>query len=197
MGSPPRSRTFAQAATGGSDLILTRVVAPGELTPDALSKSRVVVLANVRQLADSQVAALASFVASGGGLLVFPGNRINTDWYHRTLRAAGLRAQVDDGPDRMGAKIRQAQLQKVPYMFVVGDREAEQRQVSVRTRAGGDLGATSTALLVGVAASFLSGLVALRILFAVLNGRSTRVFVAYRLVFAAVLVATAIARGGA
>ena len=50
---------------------------------------------------------------------------------------------------------------------------------------------------IGVAASFLSGLVALRILFAVLNGRSTRVFVAYRLVFAAVLVATAIARGGA
>ena len=58
-----------------------------------------------------------------------------------TLRAAGLRAQVDDGPDRMGAKIRHAQLQRVPYMFVVGDREAEQRQVAVRTRAGGDLGA--------------------------------------------------------
>jgi len=58
-----------------------------------------------------------------------------------TLRAAGLRAEVDDGPDRMGAKIRHAQLQRVPYMFVVGDREAEQRQVAVRTRAGGDLGA--------------------------------------------------------
>jgi len=79
-----------KAATGGSDLILPRVILPGDLTPDALSRSRVVVLANVRQLGDSQVAALASFVANGGGLLVFPGNRINTDWYHRTLRAAGL-----------------------------------------------------------------------------------------------------------
>ncbi len=57
------------------------------------------------------------------------------------LRTRGLRAEVDNGPDRMGAKIRQAQLQRVPYMFVVGDREAEQRQVAVRTRAGGDLGA--------------------------------------------------------
>ena len=57
------------------------------------------------------------------------------------LRARGLRAEVDDGPDRMGAKIRQAQLQRIPYMFVVGDREAEQRQVAVRTRSGGDLGA--------------------------------------------------------
>ena len=79
-----------KAATGGSDLILTRIIQPGDLTPDALSKSRVVVLANVRQLADAQVRALAEFVASGGGLLVFPGNRVNTDWYHRALRAAGL-----------------------------------------------------------------------------------------------------------
>lgn len=77
---------------------------------------------------------------------------------------------------------------------IAGAGALELRRVLV---AGSDLGATSTALLVGVAASFLSGLVALRILFAVLNGRSTRVFVAYRLVFAAVLVATAIARGGA
>jgi threonyl-tRNA synthetase len=57
------------------------------------------------------------------------------------LRARGLRAEVDDGPDRMGAKIRNAQLQRIPYMFVVGDRESEQRQVAVRTRSGGDLGA--------------------------------------------------------
>ena len=65
-----------------------------------------------------------------------------------TLRASGLRAEVDDGPDRMGAKIRHAQLQRVPYMFVVGDREAEQRQVAVRTRAGGDLGARDLAEVV-------------------------------------------------
>jgi threonyl-tRNA synthetase len=57
------------------------------------------------------------------------------------LAAAGLRAEVDSGTDRMGAKIRHAQLQKVPYMLVVGDREAEAQAVGVRTRAGGDLGA--------------------------------------------------------
>jgi threonyl-tRNA synthetase len=60
------------------------------------------------------------------------------------LAAAGLRADVDDGTDRMGAKIRHAQLQKVPYMLVVGDREMEAGAVSVRTRAGGDLGAMPT-----------------------------------------------------
>jgi threonyl-tRNA synthetase len=59
----------------------------------------------------------------------------------QALRAAKLRAEVDTGPDRMGAKIRNAQLQKVPYMLVVGDREAEAHAVGVRTRAGGDLGA--------------------------------------------------------
>ncbi len=53
-----------------------------------------------------------------------------------------LRVAVDDGGDRMGAKIRKAQLQKVPYMLVVGDREAEARAVSLRQRALGDLGAT-------------------------------------------------------
>ncbi len=59
----------------------------------------------------------------------------------KTLRAAKLRAEVDTGADRMGAKIRNAQLQKIPYMLVVGDREVEQRATAVRTRAGGDLGA--------------------------------------------------------
>ena len=58
------------------------------------------------------------------------------------LAARRVRAGVDDGSDRMGAKIRKAQLQKVPYMLVVGDREAGARQVSLRHRALGDLGAT-------------------------------------------------------
>jgi threonyl-tRNA synthetase len=57
------------------------------------------------------------------------------------LRAARLRPAVDASSQRMQAKIRDAQLQKVPYMLVVGDREAEQRTVAVRTRGGGDLGA--------------------------------------------------------
>ena len=58
------------------------------------------------------------------------------------LLALDLRVEVDDGGDRMGAKIRKAQLQKVPYMLVIGDREADARAVSLRHRALGDLGAT-------------------------------------------------------
>ena len=52
---------------------------------------------------------------------------------------AGLRVQVDEGDSRMNAKIRAAQLQKVPYMLVVGDREAAAGTVAVRTRAGEQL----------------------------------------------------------
>ena len=56
------------------------------------------------------------------------------------LRAAGLRAGLDDRSERVNAKIRDAQLQKVPYMLVVGDREAAQRTSSVRLRSGENLG---------------------------------------------------------
>jgi threonyl-tRNA synthetase len=56
------------------------------------------------------------------------------------LGRAGLRADVDRSNERMNAKIRAAQLQKVPYMLVIGDREQAAGQVSVRRRAGGDLG---------------------------------------------------------
>jgi len=58
-----------------------------------------------------------------------------------TLVDAGIRAEVDDGNDRMNAKIRNAQLQKIPYMLVVGDREAEASAAAVRLRSGEDLGA--------------------------------------------------------
>jgi len=58
----------------------------------------------------------------------------------KELRAAGLRMEVDDSDDRMGAKIRNAQLQKIPYMLVVGDREVEESTVSVRLRTEEDLG---------------------------------------------------------
>jgi threonyl-tRNA synthetase len=57
------------------------------------------------------------------------------------LRRAGLRVDVDRSSERMGAKIRNAQLQKIPYMLVVGDREGENHQVAVRLRTGEDLGA--------------------------------------------------------
>ncbi|HEU0073793.1 MAG TPA: threonine--tRNA ligase [Dehalococcoidia bacterium] len=57
------------------------------------------------------------------------------------LRAAGLRAEVDERSERMQAKIRDAQLHKVPYMLIAGDRDIEAGAVSVRTREGEDLGA--------------------------------------------------------
>jgi threonyl-tRNA synthetase len=56
------------------------------------------------------------------------------------LAAAGLRAGLDDRQEKIGYKIREAQLQKVPYMLVVGDREAAEGTVSVRSRAEGDRG---------------------------------------------------------
>jgi threonyl-tRNA synthetase len=57
------------------------------------------------------------------------------------LRQAGLRVEVDDRGERMNAKIRDAQNQKIPYMLVIGDREVEQGTVSVRLRTEEDLGA--------------------------------------------------------
>ncbi len=61
----------------------------------------------------------------------------------RTLRQSGLRCECDDRSEKIGAKIRDAQLKKVPFMLVVGDREAQGRTVSVRSRREGDLGAMS------------------------------------------------------
>ena len=64
--------------------------------------------------------------------------------YARSVRQkladAGFRAQVDERQEKIGYKIREAQLQKVPYMLVVGDREAADGAVAVRSRSGGDLG---------------------------------------------------------
>ena len=57
------------------------------------------------------------------------------------LRTAGLRADFDDRQEKVNYKIREAQLQKIPYMLVVGDKEVAERTVAVRSRAKGDLGA--------------------------------------------------------
>ena len=59
------------------------------------------------------------------------------------LRDAGIRAESDYRSEKLGYKIREAQMQKIPYMLVVGDRAMENQTVSVRTRAGVDLGAMS------------------------------------------------------
>ena len=57
------------------------------------------------------------------------------------IAGAGIRVETDDRNERMNAKIRDAQLQKVPYMLVVGDREAEAEAAAVRLRSGENLGA--------------------------------------------------------
>ena len=57
------------------------------------------------------------------------------------LNALGMRVETDLRNEKIGYKIREAQMQKIPYMLVVGDKEAEAGTVSVRTRNGGDMGA--------------------------------------------------------
>jgi threonyl-tRNA synthetase len=61
------------------------------------------------------------------------------------LGAEGLRAEVDAREEKIARRIREAQLRQVPYMLVVGDREAQQGTVSVRSRRGGDLGSEDVA----------------------------------------------------
>ena len=60
---------------------------------------------------------------------------------HEKLRAARVRAELDDRNEKLGYRIRDAQLRKVPYMLVVGEREAQNGTVSLRHRTGEDLGA--------------------------------------------------------
>jgi threonyl-tRNA synthetase len=60
------------------------------------------------------------------------------------LLAAGIRAELDDRGEKIGYRIREAQLEKIPYMLVTGDKEAEEGTVSVRSRAQGDKGAMGT-----------------------------------------------------
>jgi threonyl-tRNA synthetase len=66
----------------------------------------------------------------------------------QALREAGLRADVDERTESIGKKIRNAELQKVPYMLVVGDREAESGEAGVRRHREGDLGSMSVKDLV-------------------------------------------------
>ena len=58
------------------------------------------------------------------------------------LKSAGVRAEVDSRSERMNAKVRDAQLMKIPYMLVVGDKEASENAVAVRLRTNENLGAT-------------------------------------------------------
>ena len=69
----------------------------------------------------------------------------------RKLREAGLRVEMDESNEKLGAKIRDAQLKKVPYMLVVGEKEASTGSVSLRKRTGGDQGSMSLEEFVGEA----------------------------------------------
>jgi threonyl-tRNA synthetase len=75
-----------------------------------------------------------------------------------SLAASGIRIELDDRSESLGYRVREAQMQKVPYMLVVGAREAESNAVSVRRRSGADLGA----MPVEAFAERLRGLVAAR-----------------------------------
>jgi threonyl-tRNA synthetase len=66
----------------------------------------------------------------------------------RTLREAGMRAEVDDRTESVGRKIRDAELRKAPYMLVIGDREAQEGTVAVRRHGAGDQGSVPVGELV-------------------------------------------------
>ena len=72
-----------------ADLISTKVIKPEELDAKKLTESAVVIMANVRKLSDEQVRALEDFVKNGGGLLLFPGERIDGGWYNSALTKNG------------------------------------------------------------------------------------------------------------
>jgi threonyl-tRNA synthetase len=86
--------------------------------------------------------------------LILPISDRHAEYAHEVateLRAAGLRAEVDDRTESTGKKIREGELRKVPYLLVVGDREAESGQVGVRRHGEGDRGATATAAFAAAA----------------------------------------------
>jgi threonyl-tRNA synthetase len=66
----------------------------------------------------------------------------------KKLRAAGFRIEVDQSNEKLGAKVRTAQLRKIPYMLVVGEKEAGSGTVSLRKRTGGDQGAVNVEELI-------------------------------------------------
>lgn len=82
-------RPFTSSKADLADLLTTKTIEAKDLDAKALAESRVVLLANVPQLNDLQLKALEGFVRDGGGLLIFPGNRINSAWYNTTLYGDG------------------------------------------------------------------------------------------------------------
>ncbi|MFP4662707.1 MAG: His/Gly/Thr/Pro-type tRNA ligase C-terminal domain-containing protein, partial [Halanaerobiales bacterium] len=76
--------------------------------------------------------------------IIIPISDDQNDYAYKTkqqLEEVGIRVEVDDSNEKLGYKIRQAQLEQIPYMLIVGSNEVEDNTVSVRDRKEGDLGA--------------------------------------------------------
>ncbi|WP_025025414.1 threonine--tRNA ligase [Caldalkalibacillus mannanilyticus] len=76
--------------------------------------------------------------------MILPIAEVHADYAQKVadeLRKRGVRVEVDSRNEKIGYKIREAQLQKVPYMFVIGDKEVESNSLAIRKRGEGDLGA--------------------------------------------------------
>ena len=83
----------------------------------------------------------------------------HVDYAHevaKRLKAEGMRVKVDEGNDRMNAKIRNAQMQKIPYMLVVGDKEMEAKAVALRLRSGENPGAIPVSDFISLAKKEIS-----------------------------------------
>ena len=80
---------YSAARVELADLIKTAVIRPEDLNAKSLAGQAVVVLANVRRLNDDQLRALEDFVKNGGGLLIFPGDRVDANWYNSALLKDG------------------------------------------------------------------------------------------------------------
>ena len=83
----------------------------------------------------------------------------HVDYAHevaKQLKAEGIRVKVDEGNDRMNAKIRNAQMQKIPYMLVVGDKEMEAEAVALRLRSGENPGAIPVSDFISLAKKEIS-----------------------------------------
>ncbi len=78
-------RPYGEAKSDLRDLVETATVSLPEFTAQAIEGQRVVVLANVRQLNPSQLRSLQQFVREGGGLLIFPGDRIDVQWHNQVM----------------------------------------------------------------------------------------------------------------
>ena len=89
-----------------ADLISTKVIRPEEINEQTLGQTAVVILANTRKLEENQLRALENFVGNGGGLLVFPGNRVDAKWWNDALWKEG-KGLLPAGFGPLGGEIKE------------------------------------------------------------------------------------------